>query len=257
MIGGIQTCSFNDFPGHLSVVVFTRGCNLRCRYCHNPQLVHPEGEAPRQNRSEVDDLLRRRAGQLTGMVVTGGEPCLYAGLPDLLRLAKRRGFATKLDTNGTLPHIVVDVVRPGLVDYVAVDVKVAPGTSSQWLCGFAGQAEAALDTLTFVASRGLPCEARTTLVRGTHDVSTLRRIALALAASGIRRWRMQPVRSGRVLDPNAQLQPPSDEEVGAALAGARDLGLDATCRHRLEATDPAWKPARRESSDKEAHVTAP
>ena len=176
MIGGLHPCSFNDFPGHLAAVVFTRGCNLRCRYCHNPSLCSVSGD-PTHTVDEVASFLRTRAGKLTGVVVTGGEPALHGKLSNLLRTVRGLGFATKLDTNGMLPSRVAELFHNGCVDYLAVDVKVAPGSSSSWLCGREGQAELALETLALAVRAGVECEARTTVVRQVHGAVELASIA--------------------------------------------------------------------------------
>jgi pyruvate formate lyase activating enzyme len=126
MIADLYPCSFINFPGELSAVIFTQGCNLRCRYYHNPGLCTKRG----RTRMETTDIIRflaTRKNKLTGVTVTSGEPTLHAALPGLLSTIRAFGFKIKLDTNGMRPKVVGDLVREGLVDYAAVDVKVAPG----------------------------------------------------------------------------------------------------------------------------------
>ena len=107
-IGGLVKQSFVDWDGVLSAVVFTKGCNFRCGYCHNPALVVPAlmRERPDVAESEVFDYLARRRGWLDGVVVTGGEPTLHAGLPAFLERVKALGYRVKLDTNGTNPEML-------------------------------------------------------------------------------------------------------------------------------------------------------
>ena len=231
MIGGLHSCSFNDFPGHLSAVVFTRGCNLRCRYCHNPTLCKVSGRAS-HSLDDVVTLLRARSGKLTGITVSGGEPALHNGLSDLLGMAHELGFATKLDTNGTRPDRIAKLLNEGCVDYLAVDVKVAPGTSSLWLCGAEGQADQALETLRLAVAARVPCEARTTLLQGMHDQRELERLARAIGTAGVRVWRMQPVRAGRVLDPKTPMFAPSPDVLAWGVSFARSLGVDTAVRGR-------------------------
>lgn len=230
MIGGLHPCSFNDFPGHLAAVVFTRGCNLRCRYCHNPSLCSVSGD-PTHTVDEVASFLRTRAGKLTGVVVTGGEPSLHRELSTLLRTVRSLGFATKLDTNGMRPSRVAGLLDNGYVGYLAVDVKVAPGSSSSWLCGQEDQAELALETLGLAVRAGVQCEARTTVVRQVHGAAELASIARGVGSVGVSSWRIQPVRSNRVLDPSAPLEPPDLARLSDAVSLARSLGVNATVRN--------------------------
>ena len=114
-IGGLVKQSFVDWDGVLSAVVFTKGCNFRCSYCHNPALVVPAlmRERPDVAESEVFDYLARRRGWLDGVVVTGGEPTLHAGLPAFLERVKALGYRVKLDTNGTNPEMLRQLIASG------------------------------------------------------------------------------------------------------------------------------------------------
>jgi len=228
-IGGLQPCSFIDFPGYLSAVVFTQGCNLRCAYCHNPQLVPAMGESEVPE-AEVFSLLERRKGNLSGVVVSGGEPTLQEDLPKFLRKVKAMGYKTKLDTNGSRPEVVSELLRESLVDFVAVDVKVAPGVSSLDLCGVEDQAESALEVLRLGWNAGISCEARTTTVRGIHGVDDLAIIAGELVLAGVENWRLQNFRGGRVLDEKALLKPVDSEVLRRAVNAAAGMGLDVAIR---------------------------
>jgi len=123
-IAHFQSLSLLDYPGGVSAVVWTVGCNLRCPFCYNAELVLPElARLPRLSEEEVLGRLRERGGFLDGLVVTGGEPTLHLDLPDFLREVKALGFRVKLDTNGTRPDVLARLLREGLLDYVALDVK--------------------------------------------------------------------------------------------------------------------------------------
>ncbi|QAA77410.1 MAG: Ribonucleotide reductase of class III (anaerobic), activating protein [Candidatus Bipolaricaulis sibiricus] len=124
-IAHVQPLSLLDYPGKVSAVVWTVGCNLRCPFCYNAELVLPElaGGLPRVPLGAILALLRERVGFLDGVVVTGGEPTLNAELPVFLRELKELGFLVKLDTNGTRPDVLRSLLDDGLVDYVALDVK--------------------------------------------------------------------------------------------------------------------------------------
>lgn len=127
-IGGLQKESLIDWDGKLTAVVFTQGCNFRCGYCHNPSLVIPKliRQAQRIAYTEVMSYLASRKSWLDGVVVTGGEPTMHAGLRQFIVEIKQLGFPVKLDTNGTNPALLESLINDGLVDYVAMDVKSVP-----------------------------------------------------------------------------------------------------------------------------------
>lgn len=124
-IGSLLKQSFIDWEGKLCAVVFTQGCNFRCGYCHNPSLVLPELFHVSENISEADVLsyLKSRTGWLDGVVITGGEPTVHTDLTAFIRKIKQLGFAIKLDTNGTNPQLLKELVDEKLIDYVAMDIK--------------------------------------------------------------------------------------------------------------------------------------
>lgn len=122
---GLQKMTVLDFPGRVACIVFTFGCNFRCPFCHNASLVMGEGESD-ITEEEFFAYLKKRQGILDGVVVTGGEPLLQKDIEDFLRKIKSLGYEIKLDTNGTFPEKLKNVVNEGLVDYVAMDIKNAP-----------------------------------------------------------------------------------------------------------------------------------
>ncbi len=120
-IGGLQKCSLIDYPGKVSAIIFTIGCNFRCPYCHNPELVDETAEE--LNEESVFAFLEKRKGLLDGITITGGEPTLHDDLIPFIQRIKALGFLVKLDTNGTRPDVVEQVQREKLVDYIAMDIK--------------------------------------------------------------------------------------------------------------------------------------
>lgn len=126
VIGGIQKQSLIDYPGKMATVVFTKGCNLRCRYCHNPQLVLPDLMAKSDPISEevLFAFLNKRLHWLDGVVVTGGEPTIHDDLPMFIEKIASIGFSVKLDTNGTNPDMLKYLLKEKRsVDFVAMDIK--------------------------------------------------------------------------------------------------------------------------------------
>lgn len=112
-----------DFPERTACIVWFSGCNMRCSYCHNPQIVKGKG---RGDVNQVIDFLKKRQGLLDGVVLSGGEASAYPGLPDFIKTAKELGYAVKLDTNGLRPDIIADFLKQGFLDYIALDYKAPP-----------------------------------------------------------------------------------------------------------------------------------
>jgi pyruvate formate lyase activating enzyme len=127
-IASLQKQSFIDWEGKTVAVVFTKGCNFRCGYCHNPSLVLPHllNRAPDISEKEIFDYLQNRKNWLDGVVITGGEPTIHAFLPEFMAAIKKLGFQIKLDTNGTNPAMLKELINNKLVDYVAMDIKTVP-----------------------------------------------------------------------------------------------------------------------------------
>ena len=125
LIHGLQKMTLLDFPGNVACTVFLGGCDFRCPYCHNFELVDGSA-APIMEDEEFFAFLEKRKGILDGVCVTGGEPCLRGDLPDFIRRIKSLGYKVKLDTNGGHPGMVKELISAGLVDYVAMDIKNSP-----------------------------------------------------------------------------------------------------------------------------------
>lgn len=162
IIAGIQRTSTIDFPGQLACVLFTRGCDMNCFYCHNRELIGTGGHLPEE---EVEDFLQRRRGLLDGVVLSGGEPTLQPDLPQFLLHLRELGYRVKLDTNGLRPEVVEFLLRRKLLDYAAVDWK-APREKYEEVCGAPDGFDRARRTLLLLAESGIPFEGRTTLYPG-------------------------------------------------------------------------------------------
>jgi len=159
--------TLTDFPGRVAAVLFTAGCNFRCGFCHNPELVLPDrlASTPRLDEDHVLDELATRIGFIDGVVITGGEPTLH---PDLGPFAERLhalGLAVKLDTNGTRPDIVLRLLERGLLDYVAVDAK-APQERYAEFCGTSISPSSVAETIDILRVSDIDFEVRTTVAPG-------------------------------------------------------------------------------------------
>ncbi len=121
IISAFNKCSFIDYEGKRAGVIFTKACNMTCPYCHN---LHMEDES--LDEAWILNFLKKRKGLLEGVVISGGEPCLYEEIIDLIRKIKELGYPVKLDTNGSRPDRVKRLIDEQLVDYIAMDIKTIP-----------------------------------------------------------------------------------------------------------------------------------
>jgi len=198
-IGGLQKVSMIDYPGRLSAVIFLSGCNFRCPYCHNPQLARGETHG-RVSERDVLTYLDARRSLLDGVVLTGGEPTLQGELPDLCRAAKARGYAVKLDTNGSFPDVLQTLIREDLLDYVAMDVKTDPDHYAPALC--TQDPEAAIRaSIKLIMASGLPYEFRTTCFRPLVNAQAMARIGALI--KGAETFAIQKFCAKETLDPDA------------------------------------------------------
>ena len=176
LIGGLQKFSLIDYPGKLCAIIFTQGCNFRCPYCHNPELVLPERFIPSLSEEEIFSFLDKRKKQLEAVEVTGGEPTLQPDLLSFLAKIKNRGFSVKLDTNGSFPEIVQKAIRQGVVDYLAMDVK-APLERYQAVTHSKIDPQKIKKTIAIIMKSGLDYEFRTTIVKSQLSLEDFLKIA--------------------------------------------------------------------------------
>lgn len=160
-IGGYVRSSLVDFPARVASVVFVQGCDLRCPWCHNPALVRPALFSPPIPEEDVFRHLEERRGKLSGVVVTGGEPTLQPDLAAFLERVRSLGFSVKLDTNGTRPDVLEDILGRGLADFVAVDLK-APWSRYREACGTEVDIDALRRSIDLLRSSGVDHQLRTT-----------------------------------------------------------------------------------------------
>lgn len=181
-IGGIQRSSLVDYPGKVSAVIFTQGCNFRCPYCHNPQLVEPSLFEPPLDAADVLSFLESRVGRLHGVVVSGGEPLLQKRLPDFLEQVRRFGFPVKLDTNGSFPAELAHVVSGGLVDFVAMDIK-APLDKYAVVSGVPVDVHAIQASIRIIRESGIDHQFRTTVADALLNSAAVQSIREDLAGT--------------------------------------------------------------------------
>ena len=170
-ITGLQKMTLLDFPGKVACTVFLGGCNFRCPFCHNSQML--DGSAEKLMEEEAFfAFLKKRQGMLDGVCVTGGEPTLQPGLPEFLRKIRDLGYQVKLDTNGYRPEVLKAVVEQGLVDYVAMDIKNGPEMYPQ-TAGVALDIEKIRESILYLVSDPVDYEFRTTVVEPLHSEQSI------------------------------------------------------------------------------------
>lgn len=200
-IAGLQKCSFVDYPGQLAAVFFTSGCNWRCFHCHNAGLL--DGTAnPLLSVTDALDWLDTRKGLLGAVVVSGGEPTLQPGLPAFVREVRARGFCVKLDTNGSRPTVLRELLAEGALDYVAMDLK-APMDKYEYVTGIPVEQNALNESIDLIMGSGIDHEFRATVIpQLTHDDV----LAMARRVRGARRFVLQQYRRPAGVESDGRLE---------------------------------------------------
>ena len=198
-LGGIQRSSLIDYPGKICCVLFSIGCNFDCPYCHNPDLVKGFKDCPTLlNENDIFEFLDRRRGFLDGVVISGGEPTLQNDLSLLCEKIKEKGFSIKLDTNGSRPYHTKNLIKRGLVDYIAMDIKTDPFCYDP-LIDKNSNAEDLLSTISVIMESGLDYEFRTTCVKRLVNEQVIERIIKFI--KNARRYVLQLFNKVEVLHP--------------------------------------------------------
>jgi pyruvate formate lyase activating enzyme len=208
--GHIET-SFIDWPGFMAAVLFTGGCNFRCPFCHNPDLVINSTSLSTIPFRSVLRWLKARQDWVDRVVVTGGEPTIHKTLPHTIEGLKEAGFHVKLDTNGSHPDMVRSLVEKGLVDFVAMDVK-GPLAAYRRFCGVDPDIARIRETISFLVEGNVPYLFRMTVVPALHREEDILRVAESLR--GATRFVLQEFRPRNTLDPKfSAISPYTPEEL--------------------------------------------
>ena len=208
-IHGLQKMTLLDFPGHVACTVFTGGCDFRCPFCHNFELV--DGSAsPLMEDEELIAFLEKRKGLLDGVAFTGGEPCLQKNLPDLMRRVKSMGYAVKLDTNGNHPEMLRRMMEEGLVDYVAMDIKNSPEKYAMTAGLEKLDLSAVKESVRLLMEGNVDYEFRTTVVAEFHEEEDF--VVIGEWLKGAKAYYLQSF-TDRDSVPFGNLHAPSREEI--------------------------------------------
>ena len=198
LISGLQKLTLLDYPGTVACTVFTGGCNFRCPFCHNAALVLPELMGQDTDEEQVLAFLKRRQGVLDGMAITGGEPLLHKDIGIFLEKVRALGYKIKLDTNGSFPGRLQELISAGLVDRVAMDIKNAPELYAKTV-GLPSLDLAPIERSKELLLRGdVDYEFRTTVVKGLHTRECI--IGAAKWIAGAKEYYLQQFKdSGNVI----------------------------------------------------------
>ena len=175
-IHGLQKMTLLDYPGKVACTVFLGGCDLRCPFCHNADLLDMNAPALMDDQ-ELMNFLKTREGLLEGVAFTGGEPLLRKDLPDLIARIRELGFKIKIDTNGNHPDRLNSLVESGMADYVAMDIKNSPERYAETVGLETFDISKVDESIRFLLQGRVPYEFRTTVVRQFHDEESFRQIA--------------------------------------------------------------------------------
>ena len=217
---GLRKLTLLDYPGKVGCTVFTCGCNFRCPFCHNPGLVTGSEEDLECSFAEVLEFLEKRTGQLEAVCITGGEPLLHEESVLLAQAAKAMGYMVKLDTNGSFPERLKELVAAKSVDYVAMDIKNSPEKYA--LTSGVKNWEDILESAGFLLEEKVDYEFRTTVTGNLHEASDF--VSIGQWLTGAKRYYLQGFKdSGDILAGDAEKFAVSNEKLQEFLAAVREF----------------------------------
>lgn len=199
VLGGLQKNSFIDYPGKISSVLFLSGCNFDCPYCHNPSLVKGcPAISPPVEAETIYEFLESHRIFLDGVVISGGEPTLHNDIADMCKKIKHMGYKVKLDTNGSRPQVIKMLIREGLVDYVAMDIKTNPFKYSP-ITKEDNTPRRILSSIEIILGAHLPHEFKTTCIKPLVDESVVENISHLIKGADL--YALQRFKKTEVLHP--------------------------------------------------------
>ena len=181
-IGGLQKVSLIDYPGLICGIVFLQGCNFKCPYCHNPELVDSKLFKPGIRENEVLEFLNTRKGKLDAISITGGEPTIQEDLTSFIKQIKKMGFAVKLDTNGSQPQVIKNLLAEKLLDFIAMDIK-APLEKYKNIVNTQVNTEPIQESISLILKEKIPHEFRTTIIESQLEENDILEIGKLIAGA--------------------------------------------------------------------------
>ena len=198
---GMAKFSLVDYPGKISCVLFTGGCNFKCPYCHNPYLVIYEVTQPKISEKEIFSFLESRVGKLDGVVISGGEPTLRNGIAKFAEKVKNMGFLVKLDTNASFPNKVIELLENGLIDMLGIDYK-APSAKYAEVAGakINNLPDHVSKLISYAMNNNIPCDIRTTVHKRYLSENDLKTMRCELNEMNVNKWCLQQFNKVEVID---------------------------------------------------------
>ena len=196
-IGGLQKVSLIDYPGEISSIIFLQGCNFKCPYCHNPELVDSKLFGPCLQEKDVLEFLKTRIGKIDAVTITGGEPTIQNDLIPFIKRIKKMGFAVKLDSNGSRPEVIQKLLSEKLLDFIAMDIK-APLTKYEKIVRVPLKTDSIKESIKIILKTKIPHEFRTTAIQSLHSENDILKIAQLI--SGARCYTLQKFVPTKTLD---------------------------------------------------------
>jgi pyruvate formate lyase activating enzyme len=196
-IGGLQKVSLIDYPGLICATIFLQGCNFKCSYCHNPELVDTRLFQPCIKENEFLDFLNTRRGKLDAVTITGGEPTIQDDLAPFIKKIKKMKFAVKLDTNGSQPQVVKTLLDEKLLDFIAMDIK-APLEKYKSVVKAPVNSDSIKESIKLILKAKIPHEFRTTIVESQLEEKDILQIAKLI--SGASNYALQKFVPVKVLE---------------------------------------------------------
>jgi len=194
LIGGLQKTTLIDYPEKVAATIFTIGCNFRCSFCHNPDIV--KGIAKVVPEDDILAFLKKRKKLLDAVCITGGEPTMQSGLFSFMKKIKKMGYLVKLDTNGNKPEVLDRLIKAGVVDYIAMDIK-APWKRYKIVTAKDCDLDALKKSVKIIIASGLPHEFRSTVLPGLHSKEDI--IEMARQVKGAEKYFLQQFVPGKKL----------------------------------------------------------
>jgi pyruvate formate lyase activating enzyme len=196
-IGGLQKVSLIDYPEVICGVIFLQGCNFKCSYCHNPELVEPKLFGPCLEEKKVLKFLAARVGKLDAVTITGGEPTMQKDLIPFIKQIRKLGFAVKLDSNGSRPDVIKNLLDEKLLDFIAMDIK-APLGKYESITRVPVYTETIKESIKLILKSKIPHEFRTTVVSSQLMAKDILEITKLI--SGAKRYALQKFMPTKTLD---------------------------------------------------------
>ena len=220
---GLEKFSLVEWPGKITAIIFTGGCNFRCPFCHNPELVTDLDKTPVYPWKEIEKFLDKKIGWVDAIMITGGEPTIHADLPKILKIIKDKGYLTGVATNGSNPEMLRKIIEEKLVDRVCMDVKSSLENYPE-ACGAKNNSEKISESIEIIKNSGIEYEFKLTVVPGIVTKEDIPKIGEMI--KGAKKIYLQQFRPFKTLDKSYQNKVPYDKDEIVSMAKELEKYID-------------------------------